>query len=181
MRLVQHIASSRIFFGTASLALGLVIGVAGMSAGLQCAPPVAPAAPAAFAGASMSTVVDTSTVAAVGDKTGRGGGLLRLLIGRTERAEITGATADGTRTILYVRGQIAALSASSITITLRDGTTQVFTIDATTTVRERGKPVKASDLATGDRAMAFGTRNADGTYTARLIRCVRQAAARPAG
>ncbi len=109
---------------------------------------------------------------------GRPLGLLRMIIGRTERAEITVSTDTGTRTLLYVRGEITALTASSVTVTISDGTRASFAIAATTRVREKGRDIKPTDLSTGDRAMVFGLKNADGTYTATLIRCVREAARR---
>jgi len=111
-------------------------------------------------------------------RAGRPVGLLRMLVGRTERAEITVSTDAGTRTLLYVRGEITALSASSVTVTLSDGTRASLAIAATTRFREKGKDIKVTDLSTGDRAMVFGLKNADGTYTATLIRCVREGARR---
>jgi hypothetical protein len=107
---------------------------------------------------------------------GRPVGLLRMLVGRTERAEITVSTDGGTRTLLYVRGEITALSASSVTVTLTDDTRASFAIADSTRVREKGRDIKPTDLSTGDRAMVFGLKNSDGSYTATLIRCVREGA-----
>jgi Domain of unknown function (DUF5666) len=162
------------------LTVGVVIGATTVAARQ------APAAPSVAQTAS----VDDSTLVAETDLGITGGdapaaaarrpGLLRLLVGRTERAEITVSTSDGTRTILYVRGEIASVSGTSIKIGLVDGTTQAFAIDATTRIREKGKDIKVSDLAAGERAMVFGTKNADGTYAAKLIRCVRERANKPA-
>ena len=58
--------------------------------------------------------------------------------GRTQRAEITVTTADGAKTLLFVRGSFSAVSSTSVTVMLKDGTTAVFTLDATTTVRSAG-------------------------------------------
>ena len=121
---------------------------------------------------------DQDGAADAAKRAGRPVGLLRMLVGRTERAEITVSTDAGTRTLLYVRGEITALSASSVTVTLGDGTRASLAIAATTRVREKGKDIKVTDLSTGDRTMVFGLKNADGTYTATLIRCVREGARR---
>jgi len=121
---------------------------------------------------------DQDGAAGAARRAGRPLGLLRMIIGRTERAEITVSTDGGTRTLLYVRGEITALSASSVTVTLSDGTRASLAIAATTRIREKGRDIKPTDLSTGDRAMVFGLKNADGTYTATLIRCVREGARR---
>ena len=62
-------------------------------------------------------------------------------------------------------------------MTLPDGSTQSFRVDATTVVREKGQTIAYSTLESGQRAMVFGLKNADGTYTAKLIRCVKEPAA----
>jgi hypothetical protein len=152
------------------------------------APAVAVAEPAGLSGTlddAMLTAADlgladraANGAAAATRTAGRPIGLLRMLVGRTERAEITVSTDAGTRTLLYVRGEITSLSASSVTVTLTDGTRASFSIDAATRVREKGKDIKPTDLSTGDRAMVFGLKDADGSYTARLIRCVREGARR---
>ena len=117
--------------------------------------------------------------AALPEAAGKGAGLLRLLVGRTVRAEITTESAAGLRQILYVRGKIGDLGSTTLTMALADGTTQKFTVDAQTVVRDKGKTEELSALAAGERVMVFGLKNGDGSYTARLIRCI-QPAAKPA-
>lgn len=99
----------------------------------------------------------------------RGAGILRTIVGRTDRAQIDVSTANGEQTILYVRGKIASVSATAITITLRDGTTQAYVIDSTTKVHAQGKLIGVSDLSTGETALVLGLKSGD-TYTARFIR-----------
>jgi hypothetical protein len=171
--------------------LGSIVAVGGVAA--VRAPEVSPAAPVAagaaapaalsfdgamLTAATLDLAVDADDGAAAPRAAGRPLGLLRMLVGRTERAEITVSTDAGTRTLLYVRAEITSLSASSVTVTLSDGTRASFAIAATTRVREKGKDIKPTDLSTGDRAMVFGLKNADGSYTATLIRCVREGARR---
>jgi len=190
MRVTMDLRPTRLLVGVGVLALAAAVG-AGMAstAGPGTAPAAGtPAAPALAATVDDATAAssalgladDSALVSAVGipDTTGganaaaapKGAGLLRLIIGRTERAEITVTTADGSKTILYVRGSITAASATSVTITLKDGTHQAYTLDATTRVRGGGKALQASDIATGKRALVLGVKNADGTYTAKFVR-----------
>lgn len=190
MRVTMDLRPTRLLVGVGALALAAAVG-AGMAstAGSGTAPTAgAPAAPAlaatvddaTAASAALGLADDSSLVSAIGvpGTTGgantaaapKGAGLLRLIIGRTERAEITVTTADGSKTILLVRGSITAASATSVTITLKDGTHQAYTLDATTRVRGGGKALQASDIATGKRALVLGVRNADGTYTAKFVR-----------
>jgi hypothetical protein len=197
MRAVLALTSSKAFLATLALAGGVSIGALTTMAASGSRPAAAPGnvadvAPAAAFSAGESTTdaglgstIDEAVDAAVGQVAGQplaakaaAGriGLRRLLIGKTERAEIRIATDAGTKTILYVKGQIGAVSGSSITINLSDGRHETFTIDSATLVREKGKPITPAGLQTGEKAMVFGLRNADGSYTARLIRCVTRAA-----
>jgi len=192
MRVTMDLRPTRLLVGVGALALAAAVG-AGMAsggAGAASAPGAgaAPAAPAlaatvddaTAASSALGLAADSSLVSAAG-ATGvlggpdaaaapKGAGLLRLIIGRTERAEITVTTADGVKTILYVRGSISAASATSVTVTLRDGTRQTYGLDATTRVRGGGKALTISDIATGKRALVLGVKNADGTYTAKFVR-----------
>jgi hypothetical protein len=181
---------SRLLLGAGAIALAAALGAGAASGGLAGTGTPAAAGtfgPAGAADAAAPALLDAVSggdlglAAADQQKPAVRGrlGLFRLLIGRTERAEITISTDQGIKTILYVRGQIAAVSTSSITITLKDGSRQTFAIDAGTRVREKGKDVKVTDLSSGERAMVFGLKNADGTYTAKLIRCVRPAIGAP--
>jgi len=166
-----HLVGAAVLVG-AGLILGLALSGARLDPGSGGPAPVSlvdAAAPAAAA-------ADDTTAATNAAKSAAKPGLLRLLIGRTIRAQITTSSAAGNRDILYVRGSIAQLTSSSITIGLVDGSSQKFGLDSQTLVREKGQPEKLSDLSTGERVMVFGLKNADGTYTARLIRCIQPAA-----
>jgi len=90
----------------------------------------------------------------------------------TVRADLTVVKRDGTTVLVhYERGEITAVSDTSITIKGRDGKGATFVVTPETRVREKGAPAKISDLTVGDRAMVFGT-NENGIYKAFLIRCV---------
>jgi Domain of unknown function (DUF5666) len=125
---------------------------------------------------AVPATIDAAVAVALGDSSAtltagaaRGAGLLRLLIGRTDRAEITVSTANGDRTLLYVRGTIAAISPSSVTVTLRDGSTQAFSIDASTRIRSKGRQVATTALSPGDRVLALGLKSG-ATYSAIVVR-----------
>ncbi len=88
------------------------------------------------------------------------------------RADFTVVKRDGTSLVIhYERGEITALSDTSITITGRDGRSAAFALSDRTRVRAKGRPAKISDLEVGDRAMVFGESNG-GSYKALLIRCI---------
>jgi hypothetical protein len=180
---------TRLFLGVGALALAFAVGAAAASTGAPSRPATGPAAPAVAAAvddatdasAALGLDADAALVAAVGvDRTTddqpaaarlKGGAILRAIIGKTERAEITVSTAEnGQKTILYVRGTFSAASTTSVTITLKDGTKQAFTIDTTTVVRSAGKAKAIADIPTTGRGLAVGVKNADGTYTAKFVR-----------
>lgn len=95
-------------------------------------------------------------------------GLLRGVV----RADLTVVKRDGSTVLVhYERGEITALSETSITVEGRDGVSATFALTPDTRVREKRRPAALGDLEVGDRVMVFGT-NDNGTYTAFLIRCV---------
>ncbi len=186
MRASIDLRPTRLLLGAGALALAFAIGV-GVASGGDPAAPAAAAAPAApalaaddlTAASSAIGLGDATLVAAIGlDGTldganaaaPKGAGILRAIIGRTQRAEITVTTADGEKTLLFVRGSFTAASSTSVTVTLKDGTKAVFTLDATTTVRSAGKAKAVSDIKTTGRGVVVGVKNADGSYTARFVR-----------
>jgi hypothetical protein len=183
MRVSIDLRPTRLLLGAGALALAFAIGAGVASSGAHAA--AAPAAPAlaaddaTTAASALGFGDNTSLVAAAGlDATtagpnaaaAKGAGILRAIIGRTQRAEITVTTADGEKTLLFVRGSFSAASATSVKVTLKDGTTAVFALDASTTVRSAGKAKALSDITTTGHGIVIGVRNADGTFTAKFVR-----------
>jgi Domain of unknown function (DUF5666) len=161
-----HLPDGRVLAGVIT---GVLIGVIGV--GAVTASPATPAAagtPAAITQAAPTTPASSAAPFRPGT--------LRALVRNNFRVSVAATGPRGTRNILYVRGSLA-ISAGSLTVTLPDGSTATFKTDATTIVRDKGQVVPISNLQSGERAMVFGLRNDDGSYTARLIRCVRAAAA----
>lgn len=184
MRVSFDLRPTRLLVGAGALVLAFAVGTAAASSGAPhtAAVPAAPAAAvdeATDASAALGLGDDAALVAAIGvdgttvDQPAAAklkGGILRAIIGKTERAEITVSTADGQKTVLYVRGTFSAASATSVTITLKDGTKQAFGLDATTVVRSAGTAKAIADIPTTGHGLAIGVKNADGTYTAKFVR-----------
>ena len=190
MRNPTTISPTRLFLGAGALVLAAAVGATAATAG-AFAPTSSAGAPAVAASGSANSALgptaadlalaaNTSTANVAAARVAGRGGFVGRLLRRSERIEFTIPTATGNRTILYVRGQITSLSATSITMTLKDGSTQSYTIDSTTKVREKGKAEQASALTTTERAIVLGVKNADGSYTAKLIRVVVPATTAPA-
>jgi Domain of unknown function (DUF5666) len=164
-----QLPQARLFAG---VAIGVLIGVIGVGAVTAHSPSAASPAQAAPAlagpaGASGAPAAGTATKPAIRL------GVLRQAIGRQYRVDVTATGVNGTHNILYVRGALA-VGASSVTVTLPDNSTQTFAVDSTTVVREKGQTIAFSALTNGERAMVFGMKNSDGSYTAKLIRCVKE-------
>jgi hypothetical protein len=79
------------------------------------------------------------------------------------------------------RGAIVSVNARSLVLALPSGSRTTWTLDASTVVREDGKKIEIGDLDAGERVMVTGTRDAAGHDLAKLIRCVREPAAKPGG
>jgi hypothetical protein len=85
---------------------------------------------------------------------------------------------DGTLTATSVEiaaarasGTVKEKSASSLTLTTRDGSTVVVKVDAATTYEVAGlDSATLADIDVGDVVMASGTTNADGSLTAAVVR-----------
>ncbi len=91
-------------------------------------------------------------------------------LGRVLRADTTVLKKDGTTMVVHSeRGEISAVSTSSITIKGLDGVSTTFAVTADTRVREKGRQAKIADLEVGDRTMVVGKANGAG-YEALLIR-----------
>ncbi len=147
----------------AGVALGVVVGV--VAVGAVAAESPAPSTPAAATSGSAKP----SGLAAL--RASLRPGAIRKLAGRDYRVEVNATGAAGTQNLLYVRGTLTAGTAN-VTVTLPDKSTQGFTVDATTVVRQQGHIIALGDLTSGDSVRVFGRRTADGTYAARLIRRV---------
>ena len=165
-----HLPDRRLLGG---ILIGVVIGVIGVGAVTASpAESTAAAQPAAITLAAPTAPAGPTAAASPGPIRA---GALRAFVRNNFRVTVSATSQAGTKDILYVRGALA-IGTGTVTVTLPDDSTQAFTTDATTIVRDQGQTVALADLTSGEQAMVFGRRNADGTWTAKLIRCVREAA-----
>lgn len=147
--------------------------------------------PTGASAASPDSVVD-SAVAAV-DPSPDGGSARpahKRLLTDAERAQLrsTGHVSitrqtrkHGTVTVVVQRGEVMAITPTSIRLRSKDGFAHSYAITPKTKVREKGQPVDLSDLKVGERAMVVALQTTNGDV-ARRISCIRSAgAAAPAG
>ncbi|HZD70832.1 MAG TPA: hypothetical protein VFA45_18640 [Actinomycetes bacterium] len=91
-----------------------------------------------------------------------------LLGGRLLHSETTVNTDDGVKTFVVARGEVTALSGSSITITSSDKVATTFAIDSDTRYGFRSFKEPQAQLKTGQTATAIGTKSGS-TITASNI------------
>jgi hypothetical protein len=77
----------------------------------------------------------------------------------------------GDVTIELQRGEITAVTATSITLRSKDGYSHTYTVTSATKVRERRSQIAIGDLSVGERAMVVAVRT-NGGDIARRIACV---------
>lgn len=80
----------------------------------------------------------------------------------------------GTVTVLVQRGEVTALSATSISLRSKDGFSHTYVVTDRTRVREQGQPASYDDLKAGEQVMVVAVPTAKGDV-ARRIGCVRAA------
>jgi hypothetical protein len=115
---------------------------------------------------SATTITKAGQTIAVGD----------LAVGDNIRFSQTKGT-DGSYTVTAIEvvlpstaGTVTAKTATTITITRRDGTTQTINVDAATTYQVAGVTTATlGDVAVGMRLKAVGQVNADGSFDASSI------------
>lgn len=69
-------------------------------------------------------------------------------------------------------GAIEEIQDKTITLTLRDGTSQQITTDGATRIERNLKKISFADLKVGDRIIVVGAPDAQGKLKARVIRLV---------
>jgi uncharacterized cupin superfamily protein len=138
-----------------------VIGTAGVAA--ATAAPSPSGAPSPSASASESPSAPGADKRERGDRRGRFGLHFRGLHG-----EWVVKGEDGKFvTMVSARGEVTAVSASSITIKAEDGFTATFAVNADTKVRGRDVE-EIADVKVGDQGGAVGPKGGD-TVTARAV------------
>ncbi|HEY3374782.1 MAG TPA: hypothetical protein VGK02_06945 [Candidatus Aquicultor sp.] len=67
-----------------------------------------------------------------------------------------------------VSGEVISQDSSSITVKMQDGSTKIVMLSGTTSISKFAKGTK-TDIKKGERVMAFGKENSDGSITANMV------------
>lgn len=153
--------SKRVALAVAGVAAAAVVGTAGVAAA------TAPAAP------SSPSPTASSPGSAVGEKAPGKAGERRAkhrLLARGMRGEFVVKGKDGKPvTVVSIRGEVTAVSATSITIKAEDGFSATYAITAETKLRGKGAD-KVADIKPGTKAAAVGPKSPTPTAQTLLIR-----------
>ena len=167
--MVERLKGMRIRLAIGVLAVS-AIGILGVVPMVAAASP-SPSAPAVTAASPAASPAPSAAAKATGVA-----GIRAAILRGAVRADVTVVKRDGSTVVVhYERGQVTAITPTTLTIQGRDGKGATFTVTTSTRVRSNGRAIAYADLKVGDRAMVFGT-SSGGVYTALLIRCVQPAA-----
>ena len=155
------ILSKRVALALVGVAAAAVVGTAGVAAATAPDPSGSPAP-------SRTTAAPDSGSKAPGRAAERRAKLGHRGLGRGLHGEFVVKGKDGAYvTVVTVRGEVTAVSATSVTIKAEDGFTATYAITGDTKVR--GHDVdKIADVEVGDRGGAVGTKSGS-TLTARAV------------
>jgi hypothetical protein len=126
----------------------------------------------ALATTGQSTSTTQTTVAGQDSKhdraglPGRWGGRLGR---RALHGEVTFQTREGVRTAVFARGQVTAVSESSVTVTSSDKVATTFALTADTHYGTRRQPQVKGDLKVGVQAGVWGLKSGSGANASRVV------------
>jgi hypothetical protein len=100
---------------------------------------------------------------------GRGAGLRHGLGRRVLHGEVTIQTQEGVKTVVMARGEVTALSGSSITVKSSDGVETSFGIDGDTRYGFRNEPSPTAELKVGEDAFVTGEKAGDRAVAKRVV------------
>jgi hypothetical protein len=124
---------------------------------------------AALAATGQGPVATVSEQLAAGQ--GRKAGVIERLAHRKRRAlhgEVTVKTDEGTKTVVFARGKVTAVSGSGLTITSEDQVATTFALNGETRFGTRFALQSRDDLRVGVQATAAGEKQGE-TVTARRV------------
>lgn len=145
--------------GTAVLALAGIGGGVAFAAGGDSSSAI----PAAMLTASTVSTAPSSTA-----PSGKEHRRARSLLARAEHGEVTLHSKKGDVTVDVQRGQVTAVTGTTVTVRSQDGFTATYTLGSTSKVRSKGKPSSISNVHTGDRANVVATRSGSALTIRRL-------------
>lgn len=103
----------------------------------------------------------------------------RPLLKRTLHGEFAVRRHGAIATVAIQRGEITAVSASSITLKSADGYLGTYAVTQDTKVRHAGSPVAIGTLTTGERAMVFAVKSGSGFVASRVAAAAKTAPSTP--
>jgi hypothetical protein len=118
-----------------------------------------------------------ATATTNGNGKGAGGGRLRFghglggarLGGRALHGEVTVQTDNGTKTYVFAKGTVSALSGTSITIKSSDNVSTTFAINGDTRYGFQNFSQPQAELKNGQTAWAIGTKSGDTNTATRIV------------
>ena len=93
----------------------------------------------------------------------------QIVFGQTRQADGTFKISRVTVVLPRSAGTVSAIDSASLTLTLRDGTSQKIVLTSSTTYRLAGQASTRSAIAVGSAVSATGTVASDGTFTATSV------------
>lgn len=84
-------------------------------------------------------------------------------LARVEHGQLTVRTKTGTELIDLQRGQVTAVSPTSITVKSEDGFSATYAVDSATKVRKAGQPSAIGSVADGDNVVIAAVHSAGAT------------------
>jgi hypothetical protein len=100
---------------------------------------------------------------------GRGAGWRRAVGRRVLHGEVTVQTNEGFRTIVMARGEVTALSRTTITVKSSDGVETSFGIDGDTRYGFRNEAAPTAELKVGEDAFVTGEKSGDRAVAWRVV------------
>jgi hypothetical protein len=88
---------------------------------------------------------------------------------RALHGEVTFQTRDGVRTVVFARGQVTAVSESSVTVTSSDKVATTFALTADTRYGTRRRSQAKGDLKVGVQAGVWGLKSGGGANASRVV------------
>lgn len=117
---------------------------------------------------SASPAPSGSPAAGTGSKAGHARGIRRELRRNVLHGQVVVRTKEGTQTVAVQRGQITAVSPTSLTVKSTDGFSQTWQLGKDTRVRVDKKKSDAAALKVNQQVGVAGTASG-GTSTAKLV------------
>jgi hypothetical protein len=150
---------------TTMVAGAAIVALVGIGGGVAFATSGSPAPNSTLTAATMASTTTSGATPTTAAKPHRKG---RRLLARAEHAVVTVRTKTGTEVIDLQRGQVTAISPTSVTVKSTDGFSATYAVTSTTKARKTGQPSDIGNVTDGDRVLVRATQSGS-TATATWI------------